>query len=253
MNENSPHDKTIRNIRRLIWLYFWLLIFEGALRKWALPQLSNPLLIVRDPVVLLAYFLALRAGVFPANRWVYALGIIGFLSLALSFVPLWPYLEPSRIALVSGFGFRANFLHLPLIFLMARVVRMEDVKRFGWWTLVFMGPMALLMVGQFRAAPDAFLNRTVGGEGAMMLSALGKVRTAGTFSFVIGVVAYFALSTGFLVWAALRRDVYKTWLLVGAGSALAIGIAVSGSRSVVGACAIVSVRSSWSSSCGPPR
>ena len=152
MNEHSPHDETIRNIRRLIWLYFWLLIFEGALRKWVVPQLSNPLLVVRDPVLLLAFFLAFRAGIFPANRWVYTLGVIGLLSLALSFVQLWPYFEPFRIALVSAFGFRANFLHLPLIFLMARVLRMEDVKRFGWWTLVLMVPMALLMGRVSRAS-----------------------------------------------------------------------------------------------------
>ena len=30
MNPNSPEDPTIRNIRRLIWLYFWLLLLEGA-------------------------------------------------------------------------------------------------------------------------------------------------------------------------------------------------------------------------------
>jgi hypothetical protein len=73
----------------------------------------------------------------------------------------------------------------------------------------------------------------------MLMSALGRVRTAGTFSFVVGVVAYFALVTGFLVWAALNRSVYKNWVLFAAGIALLIGIAVSGSRSVVGACAVV--------------
>ncbi|MBC7881424.1 MAG: hypothetical protein H7Y37_08820, partial [Anaerolineae bacterium] len=53
-------DKNILIIKRLIWISFWLLIFEGALRKWAIPQLSTPLLLVRDPFVLLAYFLAYR-------------------------------------------------------------------------------------------------------------------------------------------------------------------------------------------------
>ena len=239
MNPNSPENPTIRNIRRLIWLYFWLLLIEGALRKWVLPQLSNPLLIVRDPVVLLIYVLAIRARVFPRNAWVLSLAIIGFLSLAVSFIALWPYLPPDRIALVSGFGFRANFLHLPLIFLMPRVLRPEDVKRIGWWVLLLVVPMSLLMVAQFRAAPDSLLNRTASGEGEMMTAALGKVRTAGTFSFVVGVVAYFALATGFLVWAALKRGVYKNWVLLVAGIALLIGVAVSGSRSVVGACAVV--------------
>jgi hypothetical protein len=239
MNPNSPETPTIRNIRRLIWLYFWLLLIEGALRKWVLPQLSNPLLIVRDPVVLLIYVLAIRARVFPRNAWVLSLAIIGFLSLAVSFIALWPYLPPDRIVLVSGFGFRANFLHLPLIFLMPRVLRPEDVKRIGWWSLLLVVPISLLMVAQFHAAPDSLLNRTASGEGEMLTAALGKVRTAGPFSFVVGVVAYFALASGFLVWAALKRGVYKNWVLFAAGIALLIGVAASGSRSVVGACAVV--------------
>ncbi|MDQ2918688.1 MAG: hypothetical protein M3R10_02280 [Verrucomicrobiota bacterium] len=239
MKDESPNEKKLRRIRQLIWLYFWLLIFEGALRKWVVPQLSNPLLIVRDPVVLLIYFYAIWAHVFPRNLWIYSLGAIALLSSALSFLVLWPYLPPTYIALVTAFGFRSNFLHLPLIFVSAQVLRREDVKRFGWWTLILMVPMALLMIGQFRAAPDAFLNRNAGGEGEMMTSALGKVRTAGTFSFVVGVAAYCAMVTSFLVYAALRRDVYRNWVLFASGSALVIGIAVSGSRSVVGGCAVV--------------
>ncbi|HEX7515917.1 MAG TPA: hypothetical protein VF345_01380 [Chthoniobacterales bacterium] len=239
MNPNSPENPTIRTIRRLIWLYFWLLLIEGALRKWVLPQLSNPLLIIRDPVVLLIYVLAIRARVFPRNAWVFSLAIIGFLSLAVSFIALWPYLQPSKIALVSIFGCRTNFLHLPLIFLMPRVLRPEDVKRIGWWALLLVVPMSLLMVAQFQAAPDSLLNRTASGEGEQITAGLGKVRTAGTFSFVVGVVAYFAMATGFLVWAALKRGVYRNWVLFASGIALLIGVSVSGSRSVVGACAVV--------------
>lgn len=239
MNKDTPENKNLQYLRQVIWLYFWLLIFEGALRKWVVPSLSNPLLIVRDPVALLAYFLAWRAKIFPTNRWIYAVAIIGFLSFFMSFIPLWPYIAPTKIALIAGYGFRADFLHMPLIFVIAKVLRAEDVKRFGWWILIFSVPMALLMVAQFHAAPDAFLNRTSGGEGEMMTSALGKVRTAGTFSFVVGVVAYFALATAFALWAGLKRQVYKNWVLAAAVSALLIGTAVSGSRSVVAACSIV--------------
>ena len=235
----SREEKTLGQIRRLIWLYFLLLLIEGALRKWVLPQLSNPLLIIRDPVVLLIYLLAFRARIFPRNAWIFSLGVIAILCFAVSFLALWPYLPPSRIVLVSGFGFRANFLHLPLIFIMANVLRPEDVKRIGWWILILLVPMALLMVAQFSAAPDSLLNRTASGEGEQITAGSGKVRTAATFSFVVGVVSYFALATGFLIWAALKRGVYKNWVLLGAGLALFIGIAVSGSRSVVGACAVV--------------
>jgi hypothetical protein len=236
--ENSA-ERAQRIVRNLIWLYFWLLLIEGAVRKWVLPGLSNPLLLVRDPVLLAIYFFSIPAKVFPRNGWTWTLLVIGLLSVLNTFVQLWLFLPPKTIALVAGYGFRCNFLHLPLMFVMAKVLRPEDVKRFGWWTLVLVVPMALLMVIQFRAAPDAFVNRTAGGEGEMMMSSMGKVRTAATFSFVTGVVAYFALATGFLIWAALRRTVYNNWLLAAAGSALVIGIVVSGSRSVVGACIVV--------------
>ena len=32
----------LRPLRWLIWVYFGLLIFEGALRKWVVPSLANP-------------------------------------------------------------------------------------------------------------------------------------------------------------------------------------------------------------------
>ncbi len=236
---NEKQEKIIKYIRWSIWLYFVLLLIEGALRKWVLPRFGSALLIVRDPVVIVAYVLAIRARVFPMNRWIFALGVMAVLSFAISFIPLWDYVSPKRILLVALYGMRCDYLHLPLIFLMSTVLRKEDVRRFGWWTLVLLMPMTILMIAQFQSTPDSLLNRTSTGEGDMMLSALGKVRTAATFSFVVGVVAYFALATGFLIWAALRRDVYKIWLLLGAGISLVIGTAVSGSRSVVAACAVV--------------
>lgn len=239
MNPNLPEERARRIVRFLIWTYFWLLIIEGALRKWAFPQLSNPLLVVRDPVALAIYFVSLRARVFPKNGWFIALIVIGILSSAATFLQLSPYIEMSQIALVCGYGIHANFFHLPLIFVMARVLRFEDVKKFGLWTVLLVVPITLLMIAQFRAAPDALVNRTAGGEGEMMMSALGKVRTAGPFSFVIGVVAYFALATGYVMWGALRPGTYKNWLLIVAGVSILIGTAVSGSRSVVAGCALV--------------
>jgi len=44
MNASLTHEKTLRQLRWMIWAYFWLLLVEGALRKWIVPQLSNPLL-----------------------------------------------------------------------------------------------------------------------------------------------------------------------------------------------------------------
>ena len=239
MSEQSSEEKAKRHVRRLIWIYFWLLLLEGALRKWVLPGLSNPLLVVRDPVALAIYFFSIRARVFPRNAWMIILIVIGVLTTAATLIQDWPYLPHFKLLAVAGYGIHANFFHLPLIFVIARVFRFEDVRKFGWWTLLILVPMTMLLVAQFRASPDALVNRTAGGEGEMMMAALGKVRTAGPFSFVTGVVSYFALATAYLVWAVLRPQTYKNWLLAIAGAALVIGAVVSGSRSVVGACAVV--------------
>jgi hypothetical protein len=239
MKIDNSEEKAKRRVHQLLWVFFWLLLFEGALRKWLVPRFSDPLLVIRDPVVLLIYYFAFRARVFPRNIWVVLLGIIGFFAVATSLLELWPYVPPAKVALVVGYGFRSNFFQLPLIWIIARVFGPEDLKKLGWWTLLFLLPMTLLMIAQFNAPPDAFVNRTAGGGGEMMTSALGKVRTSGTFTFVIGVVAYYALATAYLIWAALRRDVYNTRLLIAAGVALVIGISVSGSRTVVAACGVV--------------
>ena len=97
----------------MIWLYFFLLIFEGALRMWVLPHFANELLVVRDPVVLAIYFVAMRAGFFPWNKYVIILWLMGIELLAVGLI-----LHPMN-AFVAVYGFHAAFLHLPLIFLMA--------------------------------------------------------------------------------------------------------------------------------------
>ncbi len=173
-------SETIQNIRRLIWLYFWLLIFEGAFRKWILPQFSAPLLLVRDPVVLLIYLLALRARIFPYNIYVISLAIIALLSWPAGIIVLLPYFPIQTVILVTGYGLRSNFLHLPLIFIIPAVFDLEDVKRVGRWTIIGMIPMAVLMAFQFAASPESLINRAAGlGEGTQIQAGGGQDSATG--------------------------------------------------------------------------
>src|SRR6187402_939861 len=121
---------TTRALVLLIWSYFGLLLIEGALRKWVAPSLANPLLIIRDPVVIAIYALAFLRGIFPMNRFVIALAIVGALALCASLV------GPHANFGVNLFGWRCNILHLPLIYVMGRVLDFDAVKRAGRWILV---------------------------------------------------------------------------------------------------------------------
>jgi hypothetical protein len=243
-NQNHPvvHDtsRTIRYIRRLIWVYLFLLIFEGVLRKWIVPQYSSPLLVVRDPVVILIYLLTLRARLFPFNRFVVSLGIIALLSWAAGILVLLPYLPIQTLVLVTGFGFRSNFLHLPLIFVIPAVLDIKDVQRIGCWTIVGMIPMGILMAAQFNASPESYINRAAGlGEGIQIQAGGGKIRPPGVFSFISGAIYYLSAAAAFLLHAVLAKLPYKIWLLSAAGAGLIVGMGVSGSRSAVLAVGLV--------------
>ncbi|PZR73903.1 MAG: hypothetical protein DLM73_09395 [Chthoniobacterales bacterium] len=238
--QSRTDERPIIYLKRLIWLYFWLLIFEGTFRKWILPQYSDILLVIRDPVVLAIYAMAIKAKVFPRNNWILSLGIIAMLSWLVSLIVLEPYLSIEPLILITGFGFRSNFLHLPLIFVIGKALDQEDVKKLGWWVLLGLIPMCVLLALQFNAAPDAFINRTAGlGETQQITAGGGKIRPPGTFSFVSGVIYYAALSAAYLLYASLSRGVYRTWLLYSAGLALVVTIGVSGSRSVLLAVLVV--------------
>ncbi|MEN3369410.1 MAG: hypothetical protein V7609_1553 [Verrucomicrobiota bacterium] len=238
--QSDTNEKAITWVKRLIWLYFVLLVFEGTLRKWILPQYSDVLLVVRDPVALAIYFMALKARVFPRNNYILSLGIIAVLSWLVSVVVLEPYLSLKPLILVTGFGFRSNFLHLPLIFVIGKVFDREDVLKLGKWVLIGLMPMAVLLAVQFNAEPDSFINRTAGiGENQQITAGGGKIRPPGTFSFVSGVIFYAALSAAYLLYGSLTRGLFRNWLLYGGGFALVVTIGVSGSRSVLLAVLVV--------------
>lgn len=243
--ENLPpaagdNARVIVNIRRLIWVYLALLILEGALRKWIIPQFSAPLLIIRDPVALLIYLLALRARIFPFNTYIVTLIVITILSAAAGILALSQYAPMKTVLFITAYGVRSDFLHLPLIFIIPAVMDLENVKRVGWWTIMGMIPMGLLMAAQFNASPDSFINNTAGlGEGMQLGAGGGKIRPPGPFSFISGAVYYLSAVAAFILHAILARLPYKKWQLGAAAAALFIGMAVSGSRSTVLAVGVV--------------
>ena len=226
-------DDPYKAIKRLIWLYFFLLIYEGALRKWIVPSLANPLLIVRDPVVILIYILSLNKGAFPDSSfvgWTIGLGIVTFVLSLFTGVGNF---------LVSVYGWRTDFLHIPLIFLMPRVLNSEDVKQLCKWLLITAVPMAFLVMVQFRSDPTAWVNTGVGGgEGGQLDVGFGKIRPPGTFSFTNGLANYVGLVAACVLYAILDKTYYPRWLLFLAAPAVILMVAISGSRATVSAVAI---------------
>ena len=222
--------------KRLIWLYFWLLLLEGALRKWILPGWSNPLLLIRDPVVILIYIFAVSAGVFPRNsfiNWIVGLGLVSFVVSELF---------GSGNLLVTLFGLRTSFLHLPLIFLIPNVFSKQDLDKMAKWLLITSIPMCLLVLAQFRASPEAWINNGAGGgAGGQMEVGFGKIRPPGTFSFTAGLVTYLSMVAAFAIHPQMQKGAANLKLGTGALAAVAVMVGVSGSRAALGSVTLLIV------------
>jgi len=224
----------LTNLKRLIWAYFWLLILEGALRKWVLPGLANPLLIIRDPVVLLIYATAASQGIFPRTAFIPWIVVLAIVSTGVSLV------AGHGSLFITLYGVRTDFLHLPLLFLLPNVFSTQDVQRIGKWLLLTALPMALLVAAQFKASPDSRLNVGVGGSvGGQIGVGFDKIRPPGTFSFTGGLVAFVALTAAYLLSTQMRKESANGKLALVTLPAVAIMVAVSGSRASLGAVVII--------------
>ena len=225
-----------RLIRNLIWLYIVLWLIEGGLRRWFLPGLASPLLLVRDPLVVAIYCLAVSNNLFPTNGFI----IWGALLAALSFVNA--LLLGHGNIFVALYGVRCDFLHVPLIFIMGNVLRPKDIITLAKVALWVAVPYTLLLVAQFYQPQDAWVNRGVGGslDGAGFDGALDRFRPPGTFSFITGPAQLYPIFTA--CWFALMlAQKLPVWTMIASGAAILISIPISISRTLFLSVAIVAI------------
>ncbi|RYE13841.1 MAG: hypothetical protein EOP34_07925 [Rickettsiales bacterium] len=209
-----------------IWIYFLLLIFEGALRKWFLPWLATPLLIIRDPVAIWLVIKCWQRGLFPSSIYLNGMIFIGVISIFIAI-----FFGHGNL-LVALYGARILLFHFPLIFVMGKVFNREDVVKIGVATLWITIPMAVLIALQFYSPQSAWVNRGVGGDmaGAGYSGANGYFRPPATFSFTTGTTSYFSYAACFVFyfWLDLKRT--NKFLLIAATLGLFAAIPLSISR-----------------------
>jgi len=229
-----------RRLVAVVTFVYLLLIFEGSLRKWMFPTLGQVLFFVRDPFVLIAYWLAFRHGFFPRGNLMMMIGI-GFGLLAVLLVGA-QTLSPSGTsgtAILAAYGWRNYFYYIPLAFVIGEAFQRPDIERIARWTLILAIPTAVLVFLQFMAPLDSPINVGFGGSDALQykgLSAGGHTRPMGFFTSDVGQkeFAVSALSMAFALWLlpSARRGV-KLWLLLPTTCGVLACLAVSGSRGAI--------------------
>jgi hypothetical protein len=232
-----------------IFVFYWLLIFEGALRKWALPGAEQVIFFIRVPVVMWIYVLAIRFGMWPQTVWPLAVAY-AFAAASILLVPLQIATGDfdRRYLLIAGYGWQNYFVYIPVAFIIAERFRAEDLTRLIRHTAWIGIPMAVLMVLQFFSPATSVLNQGSGLDEAnlfqSMASALGRIRPTGTFTSAAGIWQFGASAFALILaaWLASSRSTLLSRMgLLAATLAIATIITVGQSRGLWIACALVMV------------
>ena len=222
ISHSTDEYKAIKNG---IWLYLLLLLFEGALRKWFLPGLATPLLVVRDPIAMYVVFASWSKGILPRNNYLSSMVAIGILGLCACMI------FGHRNLAVAAYGARPFLFHFPMMFVIARVFTREDILKMGKAIVWISIPMTLLLIMQFYSPQSAWVNRGIGGntDGAGFVGSGEYFRPPATFSFTNGTTLFYSLAGCFILYFWFNKSISRL-VVIAATICLIIAIPLSISR-----------------------
>lgn len=232
-----------------VFVVYLLAIFEGAIRKFLLPQFSQYVFFIRDPFLIYAYFLATLYGLWPRNNPWFVLSVVMAGVGVLLFAMQSAIGGPSETRVLLGvYGWRSYFMYVPLAFLVGATFRAADLSRFIRLTLWLSLPIALLVVAQFSSPVDAPINVGIAEEKELQFTSMrvtGKVvRTSGPFTSNVGQQQFVTTACAFvlalLIAPAARRRAGVV-LVAAAACAVLTCIALSGSRGTVLQCMLIAL------------
>jgi hypothetical protein len=167
-----------------------LVIFEGVLRKWVLPQASDQMYFLKD-LVLLGAYLRYYLGSEPK----YALKRTS-ITIALFMAIAWCVFQafnPSLGSPIIGFfGLKAYFFYMPLMWMLPSLFQsQEELYQFLRNYLLLVIPVCLLAVAQFFSPPSSPINVYAGGKEAnATFAGFNAVRVTATFPYLGGFSTY---------------------------------------------------------------
>ena len=198
--------------QKLIWAVLFLLVYEGALRKWVVPGLQSQIYFAKDLILIAAYILFLGSGRHHGSH-LKAMATLKMLVVLSLVYFLFELLNPnSPSMLVSIAGFKNYLLYAPLAFIVPYMfVSAEDLEHKLRTYAILMAPCVALGLVQFAFPPTHWLNGYLNNQdsdtpqalmmGAVFGSGIEQVRSIGTFSYIGGYTAF--LTVMFYVAAGL--------------------------------------------------
>ena len=224
-------DKALR-LRYLIYAYFFLLLYDGILRKWIFPDYDNIIMVIKQAVAVLVVFyggqqITRLTGWEKAAVWG---GIVTFLLTLL---------VGHGNLVVALWGCYPWLIGFPLCYIIAKGLRYNDIDRMGKIIVYTSIVNSLLIILQFSMPIDSWINYQ-GGEVNDRMSRFsvselyGLFRPAGIFMHYSHSALFTLLALSFQSYFFLyRKEVMNKWMLYMAVLLLFITIPFAISRIMI--------------------
>lgn len=221
--------------RLFFFLFFFYLVVEGALRKWAFPQAGTLLFLIKDLLLFAAFLSYLGKVIFNRSKIVPVLRPSETLVVWCWIFFFFMQFLLSNMNITAIAGLRYYLVMLPIVVLLPR--NFECLNSFEKSAKVYLLcslPVILLGIIQYMSAPGSLLN-VYAWESSSYISVFGsnKARITGTFSYISGMAAYlqalFVVALGFLSAGNNRKNVI-IWLIL---LLLSVNIGMTGSRAPI--------------------
>jgi hypothetical protein len=209
--------------QKLIWTVMFLVVYEGALRKWVFPGFQAEIFFVKDLILVGAYVIFLSSRPPPGVhlKVMATLKLLLIVSLVYFSFELANPNSPSM--LVSVVGLKNYLLYVPIAFLVPYMfTSSEDLEHKLRKYALLMSPCVALGLVQFALPPTHWLNGYLSwdGDALLMGAAFGvaneRIRSVGTFSYISGYTAFLTVMF-YLVAGLVAKNRWKisgnAWLL----------------------------------------
>jgi hypothetical protein len=184
-----------------------LVIIEGALRKWALPQASQLIYFLKD-FVLIGSYLAYFGGSRTKNRSIFKDETIKGLVYLIAIWCLFEIFNPRLGSPIIGvFGMRNYLLYIPLMWMLPSIFQSEEeLYKYLRAYLLILIPVGLLAIAQYFSPPESPINVYAAGMEQQLAMSGDAVRVTGTFSYLAGYTTYLGVCFSLLLPLVVRQQ-----------------------------------------------
>lgn len=223
--------------RRAIKAVFVILVLEGALRKWVLPQASEMIYFLKDLVLLGGYVGFLTSG----NKFLIKNNVINILILLVAGWCFFQAFNPSLGSpLIGVLGLRSYLFYIPLMWIMPSLFQSEEeLYKFLRSHLLLLIPVGILGIIQFFSPASSPVNAYAWGEEGPGIATFGfgadaPVRVTSTFSYISGYSLYLPVCLSLLIpLLSIKQSQKWRWLTVVELLLLSVNLLMTGSRTPV--------------------